>query len=82
LIFENDLSGRRVKENLSTLTSDHGEAERVLLIFELKLGAIAIAITSTARWPFENSVRNLINFVGRILDLDVQALVFGIRQCL
>jgi hypothetical protein len=78
LIFEDNLSGRRVEENLSARTSDHGEAERLFLIFELKLGAIA----STTRWAFENSFRNLVDFVGRILNFDVQALVFGIRQCL
>jgi hypothetical protein len=82
LVFEDDLSSRRVEQNLSTLTSDHREAERLFLMFELKLGAIATAITSTARWAFEDSVRNLVDFVGRILDLDVQALVFAIRQCL
>jgi hypothetical protein len=82
LIFEDNLSGRRVEKNLSTLTSDHGEAERLFLIFEFKIGAIATAITSTTRWAFENSVGNLVDFVGRILDLDVQALVFAIRQCL
>jgi hypothetical protein len=82
LIFEDNLSGRRVEENLSARTSDHGEAERLFLIFELKLGAIATAVTSTTRWAFENSFRNLVDFVGRILNFDVQALVFGIRQCL
>jgi hypothetical protein len=82
LIFEDNLSGRSVEKNLSTLASDHREAERLFLIFELKLGAIATAITSTTRWAFKNSVRNLVDFVGRILDLDVQALVFAVCQCL
>jgi hypothetical protein len=79
LVFEDDLSSRCVEKNLSTRASDHGEAERFFLIFELKLGTIATTITSTARWAFENSFRNLVDFVGRILDLDVQALVFGVR---
>jgi hypothetical protein len=82
LVFEHDLSSRRVEKNLSTRTSDHGEAERLFLIFKLKLGAISTAISSTARWALENSVRDLVDFVGRILDLNVQALIFAVRQYL
>jgi hypothetical protein len=77
LVLKDDLCCRRVEENLTTLTSDHGEAERIFLVLELEVRAIAAA--SAAIWAFEHRVGNLVDFVGGILYLDVQTLVFAMR---
>jgi hypothetical protein len=68
---------RRVEENLTTLTSDHGEAERIFLVLELEVRAIAAA--SAASWTLKYRVGNLVDFVRRILYLDVETLVFALR---
>lgn len=77
LILEDDLCCRRVEKNLAALASDHREAKGVFLVFELELGGIATV--SAASWAFKNSFRDLVDFVGRVLDLDVKALIFEAR---
>lgn len=78
LVLKDDVCSRRVEENLTTLTSDHGEAERIFLVLELEVRAVAAA--AAAIWTFEYRVGDLVDFVGRILYLDVQTLVFALRQ--
>lgn len=69
LVLEDDLCCRSVEENLTTLASDHREAERIFLVLELEVRAIAAA--SANFWTFEYRVWDLVDFVRRILDLDV-----------
>jgi len=69
LVLEDNLCCRCVEENLTTLTSNHGEAERIFLVFELEVRAIAAA--SAAIWAFEYRVGDLVDFIGGILYLDV-----------
>ena len=78
LVLKDDVCSRRVEENLATLTSDHGEAERIFLVLELEVRAIAAA-AAAAIWTFEYRVGDLVDFVGRVLDLDVKALIFEAR---
>lgn len=80
LIFKHDLSCRCVEENFAALTSDHGERERVLFVLELEGRAIAAACA--AIWTFKDRLGNLVDFVGRVLDLDVQALIYVMCQSL
>jgi hypothetical protein len=77
LVLEDDLCCRRIEENLTTLTSDHGEAERIFLVLELEVRAIAAATTAT--WALKYRVGDLIDFIGGILYLDVQTLVFAMH---
>lgn len=70
LVFKDDVRSRRVEENLTTLTSDYGEAERIFLVLELEVRAIAAA-AAAAIWTFEYRVGDLVDFVGGILYLDV-----------
>jgi hypothetical protein len=78
LVLKDDLCCRSVEKNLATLTSDHGEAERIFLVLELEVRAIATA--SAGIWAFEYRVWDLVDFVRRILYLDMQTLVFAMRQ--
>ena len=77
LILKDNLCCRCVEENLTTLTSDNGEAERIFLVLELEVRAVAAAATAT--WALEHRVGDLVDFIGRILYLDVQTLVFALR---
>ena len=76
LVLKDNLCCRRVEENLAALTSDNGEAERIFLVLELEVRTIAAAATAT--WALEHRVGDLVDFIGRILYLDVQTLVFSI----
>ena len=78
LVFEDDLCRRRIEENLATLTSDDREAERIFLVLELEVRAIATA--SAGFWAFKYRIGDLVHFVGRVLYLDVQTLVFPVCQ--
>lgn len=80
LILEDDGCGGGVEKDFTARTPDDGEAERVLLVLELKLRGIAAAFH--ARGPLEDGLGDLVDFVLRILDLDVQALVCVMCQCL
>ena len=77
LVLEDNLCCRCVEENLTTLTSNHGEAERIFLVLECEVRVIAAA--SAAIWAFEYRFGDLVNFVGRILYFDMQTLVFAMR---
>ena len=78
LVLKDDVCSRRVEKNLTTPTSDHREAERIFLVLELEVRAIAAA--SANFWTFEYRVGDLVDFVGGILYLDMQTLVFAMRQ--
>lgn len=76
LVLKDNLCCRRVEENLAALTSENGEAERIFLVLELEVRTIAVAAAAT--WALEHRVGDLVDFIGRILYLDVQTLVFSI----
>ena len=78
LVLKDDVCSRRVEKNLTTPTSDHREAERIFLVLELEVRAIATA--PAAIWAFEHRVWDLVDFVGRILYLHVQTLIFAMCQ--
>jgi hypothetical protein len=77
LILKDNLCCGSVEKNLATFTSNHRKAERIFLILELEVRTIAAA--STGFWALEYRFGDLVDFVGRILYLDVQTLVFAMR---
>jgi hypothetical protein len=78
LILKDDLCCGSVEKDLATLASNHRKAERIFLVLELEVRTIAAA--SAGFWALKYRFGDLVNFVGRILYLDVQTLVFVMCQ--
>lgn len=80
LVFKDNWRSRGVEENFAALASYYGEAKWIFFILELEVVAAGTCL-SVGR-TLENRVWDLIDLIGRILDLDVQSLVFGDCQLL
>lgn len=80
LVFKDNWRSGGVEKNFAALASYYREAEWIFFILEPEVVATGTCL-SIGR-TLEDRVWDLIDLIGRILDLDVQSLVFGDCQLL
>ena len=76
--LKNDACSRRIEENFASLGANDGEGEWVRLVLELdvRFGGLDVGLRLGAR---EDALRDLVDAVGSICDLDVNAVIYFLR---
>jgi len=72
--LEYDTCGGCIEEHFSCFWADNGEGEGRGDVFELDVGVFGVTVWRWG-WAREDAGRDLIDVVGGILDLDVDAVI-------